>query len=89
MTHDNRNIPSLGVKTVSNVLSKMVNAMTFKTGQHLRLWERTLKTCLQEYIISQLCKIQGYSINYMRGFIDLKEQKQLNYDPGCQNDIKI
>lgn len=35
---------SLRVETVSNVQSKMVKSVAFRTGQHLRLWERTLKT---------------------------------------------
>ena len=48
-----RDSMSLGGKGMSNVLSKKVKA----SGQTLRLWKRTLKTLVQEYIISQLCKI--------------------------------
>lgn len=35
-------------------LSKVVNNMTFRTA--IRLWERTLKSWVQNYIISHLCK---------------------------------
>ena len=27
-------------------------------------------------------------MNYMRGFTDLKEQRQLHYEPACQKDTK-
>ena len=27
-------------------------------------------------------------MNYMRGFMDLKEQRQLHYEPACQKDTK-
>jgi hypothetical protein len=27
-------------------------------------------------------------MNYIRGFMDLKEQRQLHYEPACQKDIK-
>jgi hypothetical protein len=27
-------------------------------------------------------------MNYMRGFTDLKEQRQLHYEPACQKTIK-
>jgi hypothetical protein len=27
-------------------------------------------------------------MNHMRGFMDLKEQMQLHYEPGCQKDTK-
>jgi hypothetical protein len=59
---------------MSIVLSIMVNAVT--SGQPLRLWDRTLKTQVQEYIISQLCKIERCNMNYMRGFI--KQQRKLH-----------
>jgi hypothetical protein len=27
-------------------------------------------------------------MNYMRGFMDLREERQLNYEPASQKDIK-
>jgi hypothetical protein len=56
--------------------------------QSLRLWERTLKTWVRECITSQLYKIEGCNMNFMRSFRDLKEQRQLHYVPAWQTDIK-
>jgi hypothetical protein len=33
-------------------------------------------------------KKQGCSMNYMRGFMNQKEERQLHYEPACQKDTK-
>lgn len=42
------------------------------SGKPLRLWERMLKTRVQNYIIFKLCKLQESNMNFMRGFMDLE-----------------
>lgn len=50
--------------------------------------ERTLKTWAQKYIIYQLRKTvrKGCNMNCLRGFTDVKEQRQLPCEPACQKD---
>lgn len=64
-------------------LCKLVNSVIL--GQLLKLWEIPLKTQVQVYIVSQLCKIND--MNYRRGCTDIKEQRQLHYELTCQKDI--
>jgi hypothetical protein len=54
------------------------------TQQSLKLWKRSLNT----YIYTQLCKISGCNINYKSGFMNIKEQRHLHYNPACQKDTK-
>ena len=74
-----RNSMIAGSKNVSG------HTMTFKTA--LKAVGKNSKSTGSK-IISQLCKIQGCSMNYMKDFTDLKEYKQQQCETVCQKDTK-
>ena len=70
-----RNGMNLGSETA--FLSTIVNAVTSRIA--LRDVGKSSENMSSIYIILQLCKIKGSSVDYMKGFTDLKEQRQLHY----------
>ena len=80
-----RDRQSLGSEGVFMSSAKMVNSVTFRIA--LKAVGKNSKSTGSK-IISQLCKIQGCSMNYMKDFTDLKEYKQQQCETVCQKDTK-
>lgn len=74
----------LGGEAVAVFLAKLVNAATFRTALKA-MGKNSENKSSKIYNFSSMKK---YKDEYMRGFTDLKGQRQLNYKPACQKDIK-